>query len=72
MESSGDDASCRPTSSDGGRCVGLDSIVLKDWDEIPLELRLCTPFLLPLTFEESSGFAKLIEDFSTNHKKYWE
>lgn len=59
MEGSGvDDASCGP---DGGRCVGLET----ECDEIPLDLRLRTPFFLPLTFEETGGFAKVIEDFST-------
>ena len=55
-------------SSDGGCCVGLETIVEMECDEIPLDLRLRTPFLLPLTFEETGGFAKVIDGFSTNHK----
>ena len=58
MEGSDGDASCGPTSSDGGRCVDLETIVPMKCDEIPLDLRLCTPFLLPLAFEETVGFAK--------------
>lgn len=59
LEGSSVDASCRPTSSDGGgRCVGLETTVAMECDEIPLDLRLRTPFVLPLTFEETGGFAK--------------
>ena len=63
MEGSGIDPSCGPTSSDGDRCVGLETIVEMECDEIPLDLRLRTPFLLPLTFEETGGFAKVIDEF---------
>ena len=53
LEGSGIDASCGPTSSDGGsRCVGLETI---ECDEIPLDLKLRTPFVLPLTFEETGA-----------------
>ena len=49
FEGSGVDASYGLTSSDGdGRCVGLETIV-------PLDLRLRTPFVLPLTFEETGA-----------------
>ena len=63
MEGSGVDPSCGPTSSDGGRCVGLETLVEIECDEIPLDLRMCTPFLLPLTFEETGVFAKVIDGF---------
>ena len=61
LEGSGVDAPCGPISSDGGRCVGLETIVPIECDEIPLGLRLRTPFVVPLTFEETGGFAKVIE-----------
>ena len=52
LEGSAVDASCGPTSSNGGGggrgCVGLETIV-------PLDLRLRTPFVLPLTFEETGA-----------------
>ena len=67
FEGSGvDAASCGPTSSNGGgRCVGLEIIVLPmECDEIPLDLRLLTPFGLPLTFEET-GATKSEKFFST-------
>jgi len=54
-EGSGVDTSCELTSSDGGRCVGLETVVPIDEIPIPLDLRLCTPFVLPLTFEETGG-----------------
>lgn len=60
LEGSGVDASCGPTSLDGGRCVGL---VPMECDETPLDLRLCTPFVLPLTFKETGGLSKVIETF---------
>jgi hypothetical protein len=51
---SGVDTSFGPTSSDGGgRCVG--SMVPIERDEIPLDFRLPTPFVLPLTFEETGA-----------------
>lgn len=34
-------------------------------DEIPLDLRLCAPFVLPLAFEETEDFPEVIESFST-------
>jgi hypothetical protein len=55
LEGSGIDASCGPTSSGGGgRCVGLE-IVPMECDDIPLDLKLRTPFVLPLTFEETGA-----------------
>ena len=60
LEGSGVEASCGSTSSDGiGRCVGLETIVAMECDEIPLDLTLPTPFVLPLTFKETGGFAKV-------------
>jgi hypothetical protein len=32
------DASCGPMSSEGGRCVGLETVVPMECDEIPLDL----------------------------------
>ena len=56
LEGSGVDVSCRPTSSEGGcRCVGLEIIVPMECDEIPFDLRLRTPFVFPLTFEETGA-----------------
>lgn len=62
FEGSGIDASCGPISSDAGRCVGLETIVPMECDETPLDLRLCTPFVLPLTFKETGGFSKVREN----------
>lgn len=58
LEGSGVDASCGPTSDGGGRCVGLETLVPMECDEIPLDLRLRIPFVLPLILEETGGFAK--------------
>jgi hypothetical protein len=64
-EGSGVDTSCELTSSDGGRCccIGLETVAPIDEIAIPLDLRLCTPFVLPLTFEETGGLARVIGNF---------
>jgi hypothetical protein len=58
----GVDTSCGSMPSDDGRCVCLETVL--PMEEIPLDLRLYTPFVLPLA-SETCGFAKIIEIFST-------
>jgi len=53
------------TSSDGSLCLGLETVVPMECHEIPLGLRLCIPFVLPLTFEGTERFAKVIKKIST-------